>query len=107
MDVGGVMGRLRITRGMALRAMARIVVVLIIVASLALALAGPGLAATEAPSTPSSGNTTLLIAALVGGAIAAVWLLRPTGRRSRPPSSGTGPDATSESVPLDSEKPES
>jgi hypothetical protein len=102
-DLEGVMERLGITRGMALRAVARIVVVALVAACLALALAGPGLAATQGSSTPPSGNTTLLIAGLIGGAIAAVWLLKPTGRRPKPPASGPDVMPTQEPSTPDSE----
>jgi membrane protein implicated in regulation of membrane protease activity len=75
------MGRVQITRGMAFRALARLAVVLLVAASLALALAGPGLAATDAPTSTSSGNTTILIAGVIGAAIAGVWLLKPSRQR--------------------------
>jgi hypothetical protein len=95
----GVMDRLRIMRGSAVRVLARVAVPFVLAITLGLGLAGPGLAATEAPPAGSSGNTTLLVAGLIGGAIAAVWLLKPSARR-RP---GTG---TSENVP-DSAAPDS
>jgi hypothetical protein len=95
----GVMDRLRIMRGSAVRVLARVAVPFVLAITLGLGLAGPGLAATEAPPAGSSGNTTLLVAGLIGGAIAAVWLLKPSARR-RP---GTG---SSEKM-ADTEAPDS
>jgi membrane associated rhomboid family serine protease len=72
------------TRTVLLRTVARIGAAVLIAGWLALALAGPGLAATETQPAASSPNVTLIAAGLIGAAIAAVWLLRPSGRKGPP-----------------------
>jgi hypothetical protein len=79
------MHELGLTRTVLPRTVARVGAALLVAVWLALALAGPGLAATETQPASSSPNVTLIVAGLVGAAIAAVWLLRPSGRK-RPPT---------------------
>ena len=84
------MARLGITRARVLRTAAQLTGLTLIALCLALAFAGPGFAATETAPTSSSGNTTLIVAGLIGAAIAAVWLLKPS--RKRPGPSTATPD---------------
>jgi hypothetical protein len=74
----------RLTRTVLLRTVARVGAAAVIAAWLAVALAGPGLAATDSGPASSSSNTALIVAGVIGAAIAGVWLLRPTGRSSKP-----------------------
>jgi len=94
------------TRTVPLRTVRRIGAAVLIAGWLALALAGPGLAATETQPAASSPNLTLIVAGLIGAAIAAGWLLRPSGRK-RPPtppakSAGEADGRTVDSERLDS-----
>jgi len=94
-----------VTRELAFRVTVHVGTAVLIAGWLALALAGPGLAATESGPASSSGNTTLIVAGLIGVAIAAIWLLKPTGKRRPPaepranetPRSAQGPPSPPES----------
>jgi uncharacterized membrane protein HdeD (DUF308 family) len=78
------MDGLGLTRGILLRTVARVGAALVLAAWLAVAMAGPGLAATDSGPASSSGNTTLIVAGIIGAVLAAVWLLKPSrGQRSR------------------------
>jgi hypothetical protein len=78
------MHELGLARTILLRTVARIGAALLMAAWLTLALAGPGLAATDSGPASSSGNSTVLIAGVIGAVLAALWLLKPSRARPGP-----------------------
>jgi hypothetical protein len=97
------MHELGLARTILLRMVARVGAALLIAVWLALALAGRGLAATETQPAGSSPNVTVIVAGLIGAAIAAVWLLRPSGRK-RPPAPPVKSAAPADGGSMDSER---